>query len=331
MVQEILPRLYRLVIPLPGNPLKEVNSFVFTSEDRNLIVDTGMNRPECREALEAGLQEIGVDLERTDFIATHYHADHMGLIGAVSREGARAYMGALDVRVVMADPHYWTEAGPMGRYAVRSGFPTEVLKASLRKHPGFKYGPTKPVHYLPLEEGQIIPIGEYHLRVVTTPGHTEGHVCLYEPNARFLISGDHVLGDITPNLQAWSDDRNPLGDYLVSLQNLNALDVALCLPGHRSLIQDLGRRIDELVEHHRQRANEVISILEERPRNAYDTAADMTWDIDVPSWDEFPIVQRWFATGEAIAHLRYLEVKGLIQRQLIDGQNRYSTDGMSWL
>ncbi len=67
MIEEISPRLYRVVVPLPDNPLKEINSYILTSNDRNLIIDTGMNRPECRETLEAGLDRIGVDLERTDF------------------------------------------------------------------------------------------------------------------------------------------------------------------------------------------------------------------------------------------------------------------------
>ena len=89
--------------------------------------------------------------------------------------------------------------------------------------------------------------------------------------------------------------------------------------------------VAELIEHHRTRANEVISILERGPRNGYDTAARMSWDIVAPSWNDFPIMQRWFATGEAVAHLRYLEVKGLVQRQLIDGQSLYSTNGKARL
>jgi glyoxylase-like metal-dependent hydrolase (beta-lactamase superfamily II) len=74
MIEKVLPGLHRVVVPLPGNPLKEINSYVLTSGDRNPIIDTGMKRPECQEVLEAGLDEIGVDLERTDFISTHLHA-----------------------------------------------------------------------------------------------------------------------------------------------------------------------------------------------------------------------------------------------------------------
>jgi glyoxylase-like metal-dependent hydrolase (beta-lactamase superfamily II) len=331
MAEQILPGVYRIVLPLSGNPLREINSFVLTSSGRNLIVDTGMNRDECREALEAGLDELGVDLERTDIIATHYHADHQGLVATLLREGSRAFMGELDAEAIRGNHDYWTESGPMGQAAVAAGFPSEVLRASLKNHPGFKYGPQVPVDYVGLKDGQTFAVGDYTLTVVTTPGHTGGHICLYEPEAKFLISGDHVLGDITPNLQAWSDDEDPLGDFLASLERVAVLDVEICLPGHRSLIEDCPRRIDELIEHHRVRANEVIEILEQSPGNAYDTASRMSWNIVARSWEEFPIMQRWFATGEAIAHIRYLEARGLVERDLVAGQVVYRSDGATRL
>ncbi len=331
MIEEILPHLYRVVVPLPNNPLREVNSYVLTSTDRNLIIDTGMNRPECRDVLEAGLDEIGVDLERTDFVATHFHADHQGLIADLLRNGSRAFMGEPDAAAMKAPFDPWSEIGPLAKYAARSGFPTEEMRASLQNHPGFKYGPRVVVDYVPLKGGETFDVGDYTLKVVATPGHTYGHICLYEPNQKIFLSGDHVLGDITPNIQSWSDDRDPLALYLASLEKVGELEVDLCLPGHRSIIEDFRKRIAELIEHHRVRANEVISILERGSRNAYETASQMSWDIVAQSWDDFPIMQRWFATGEAIAHLRYLEGRGLVQRQVGEGQIIYFTDGRSRL
>ena len=123
----------------------------------------------------------------------------------------------------------------------------------------------------------------------------------------------------------------PLATYLASLGKAAELDVELCLPGHRSLIENCGKRIEELVEHHRVRANEVISILTGQRKTAYETAGEMTWDIVARSWEDFPIMQRWFATGEAIAHLRYIEAKGLIERETVDGQVLYWSDGASSL
>ncbi|MBD3646522.1 MAG: MBL fold metallo-hydrolase, partial [Pseudomonadales bacterium] len=261
MTEEILPGLYRVVVPLPGNPLKEVNSWIFTSPERNLVIDTGMNRPECQEVLEAGFREIGIDPERTDFLATHLHADHQGLISTMMGEGSRAYMGELDTPVFRNGGNTWSADGFMGNFAARSGFPTGDLEASMQNHPGFKYSSARTVDYIPLKEGDVLEVGDYRLEVLHTAGHTDGHICLYDRDKRLLISGDHVLGDITPNIATWSAEDDPLASYLTSLQRVDGLAVDLCLPGHRSLIQDFHGRVAEIIEHHRLRANEVLDIL----------------------------------------------------------------------
>ncbi|MFO7965664.1 MAG: MBL fold metallo-hydrolase [Desulfobacterales bacterium] len=323
-MEEILPHLYRVVVPLPRNPLKEVNSYIITSSERNLIIDTGMNRPECQEVLEAGLENIGIDLEKTDIIATHYHADHQGLVATFLKGGCRAYMGEKDAAAMNQKSTTHARKMPMGDYAALSGFPEEELLWAQQNHPGFKYGPQSSVDYIGVKEGKIFRVGSYTLSVMDTPGHTEGHICLYEPDKKIFFSGDHVLGDITPNIQAWADNYDPLDLYIASLKKVYHLDVAMCYPAHRSFIPDLKKRVSELMEHHRLRANEVIAILEEKPLNAYQTASRMTWDIVAKSWDDFPVMQKWFATGEAIAHLRYLENKDYIRREMVDGKIFYA-------
>ncbi len=83
MAEEIARGLYRLQIPLPENPLKSLNSYVIKGPGRNLIIDTGLNRQECMDAMQAGLKEIGIDLRETDFFITHLHADHFGLVSSL--------------------------------------------------------------------------------------------------------------------------------------------------------------------------------------------------------------------------------------------------------
>ena len=326
-MEEILPRLYRIVVPLPGNPLKEINSYVLTSDDRNLVIDTGMNRPECKEVLEPGLAELGVDLGKTDFIITHLHADHQGMVAGLIRNGSRAYMGEDDASRLKAGTTAHARRSPMGDYAAKSGFPDDELQSAMVNHPGLKYGPESVVDYQYIKEGDVFKVGDYTLEVVATPGHTYAHMCLYERDKKIFFSGDHVLGDITPNIQAWSDDIDPLDLYIKSLKRVYELDVELCLPGHRSFITDFKKRVLELIEHHRVRANEAISILEKESQTAYQTASKMTWDIDAKSWNDFPVMQKWFATAEAIAHLIYLENKDLVQREIRDGLIFFSTDG----
>jgi glyoxylase-like metal-dependent hydrolase (beta-lactamase superfamily II) len=315
MAEEILPSLFRVVVPLPNSPLRELNSYVLTARDRNLVIDTGMNRPECRAALEAGLDEIGIDLERTDFIATHLHADHHGLIPELLRTGRKAYMGAIDAQAMKGGLRGWAKGSPMGAYLARSGFPAADLEASFQSHPAFRFRSDRTVDYLPLHEGDTVEIGDYRFETIDTPGHTFGHISFYEPRKKIFLAGDHVLGDITPNIQAWADDQNPLEQYLESLAKVEDFEVGICLPGHRSLIADFRGRVNELREHHHERADEAVEVLGSGPMNAYQTAARMTWDIRAASWEDFPLMQRWFATGETIAHLRYLEEEGRVERE----------------
>lgn len=118
---------------------------------------------------------------------------------------------------------------------------------------------------------------------------------------------------ITPNISQWKDKYYPLQDYLKSLEKVRGLDVDMVLPGHREIFYDLKGRIDELVSHHNRRLKEVLGIVFDHPGiSSYDVASFMNWDMDYKSWDEFPMGQRWFATGEAQAHLNYLCEQGKI-------------------
>ena len=103
---------------------------------------------------------------------------------------------------------------------------------------------------------------------------------------------------------------------MASLEKVYELDIELVLPGHRSISRNCRERIQELKHHHEKRFDEVISILERGSKNAFRVASQMSWDILYDSWDLFPISQKWFAIGEAIAHLKYLEEKGIIRKEM---------------
>lgn len=312
MVEEILPSLYKIEIPLPRNPLKVLNSYVIKAPEQNLIIDTGMNREECLSAMNAGLKEIDVDLKKTDFFITHFHADHVGLVSSLATVNSTIFFNRVDADVISYQGH-WED---MRKFASLIGFPGSEIQEAIEKHPGYRYSPRGHLEFTYLEEGDIIFIGEYQLKCVQTPGHTRGHMCLYEPEKKLLLSGDHILYDITPNISLWYEAGNPLEEYLTSLDKIYEFDVELVLPGHRSIFKDCKGRIEELKHHHQVRADEVLSILEKRGQDAYQVASQMTWDMTYDSWDLFPVSQKWFATGEAIAHLRYLEERGLVSREI---------------
>jgi len=311
MTEEIMPDLYRIEIPLPDSPLKYLNSYVLRSAERNLIVDTGLNRSACLNAMNKGLRELNIDLNRTDFFITHLHADHFGLVNRLTTDNSRIYFNRPDAELIET----WEGFEPMIKYAGTNGFPENQLRAALQQHPGHKFASDWNPDLSILSDGDIFPIGDYRFRCIETPGHTPGHICLYEPAKKFIIAGDHILGDITPNIQCWSDNTNPLKQYLASLDKVFDLEVELVLPGHRRLFRNYRERINELKDHHENRIDEVRQILVEGPKTGFQLAAKMKWDIDCDSWEQFPVAQKWFATGEAIAHLRYLEAQNELVRE----------------
>ncbi len=309
MADEIDRNLYRIEIPLPRNPLKSINSYVIKGPERNLIIDTGLNREECKRALLDGLAEIGVDLNHTDFFITHLHADHLALVATIATGMSKIYLNPPDAERLVS----FFNRTNLANYARLEGFPEEQIEEALDNHPGFKHGIDHIPAFEPCREGDTISVGDYRLICLETPGHSFGHMCLYEPAKKYLIAGDHILGDITPNIQCWFADWDPLATYLASLDKTYALDIELVLPGHRRVFRNCRARIEELRRHHEERVREVLTILRDGPQTAYQVASRMTWDIDCESWDLFPVSQKWFAVGEAIAHLKYLVGTGRVR------------------
>ncbi len=313
-MEEILPSLYKIEVPLPGSPLKATNSYVVKGTERSLIIDTGWNREDCMAALVSGLKECGVDLRQADLFITHMHADHSGLVSAIAVEGARIYFGRADAEIIRyITPEHWDE---MIDFAGRCGFPREELERAVGNHPGRRYNPSNSLNLHILKNGDTVSVGDYLFECIETPGHTPGHICLYEPDKKVFICGDHILFDITPNITLSSEERNPLKEYLISLDKVYDLDVRLTLPGHRSTFRNHKERIQELKQHHRARLDEIISILAQGRQNAFQIASQMTWDIGYKSWDLFPPAQKLFAFGEALAHLKYLEEEGAVGRAI---------------
>ncbi len=325
MVEELLPNLYRIEVPLPRSPLKILNSYVVKGEGRFLIIDTGQNRDECKSALMSGLEKLGVDLNRADFFITHIHVDHSGLVGVLATETSTVYFneieGTMSIRARTGTTR-WPDSY-YGLYRA-CGFPESELNKALEAHPGRRWGSRLRTDYHFLKEGSIINIGDYSFRCIETPGHSPGHLCLYEANHKVLVSGDHILFDITPNITYWPELNNALRDYLASLEKVYDLDVSLILPGHRSLMKDHRKRIRELQEHHQARLNEILAALRDGEKDAYEISPYITWDVAYDKWEDFPSPQKWFAFGETLAHLIYLEGEGKVRRNTRNGRIIFS-------
>ena len=324
MYTHIEENIYSIFVPLPGNPLKNLNAYLIKSESgRNLLIDTGFRQDECRQALLAGLDELGVSMENTDIFLTHMHSDHTGLAAELAAPETRVYINREDgdrlesFRVAKNTLR-------MEEYSML-GFSREEMDF-LQDSPMRKFSSVKKAEFTHISDGDTLEYGGRRLRVIETPVHTPGHVCLYDRENKVMFLGDHVLFDITPNITTWLGFSDPLGTYVHSLMDISIFDVRLPLPAHRGVSGTMAERVGKIIEHHGARIREMVGILEKNPKlTAYELSGLMTWRVHgkSPSWADFPLQQKWFAVGETAAHLEYLLVRDRVRRELDNGVYRY--------
>lgn len=325
MVEQIWndPQIYRIRVDLPDNPLRWLNVYVLRSGGRSLVVDTGFNRPECRQSLWRGLEELGLDLENTALFLTHLHSDHVGLVWDFVERKIPVYMGRREHNFYDGLVRR-TEGMPLDEQFAAEGFPPEQLALQATGNQGRAYAPRPGFPVCDVEDGEVLSLGEIPVKAICTPGHTPGHMVLYLPEQQILFSGDHVLFDITPNISVWPGVDHPLEDYLASLRSIRSLPVRLTLPAHRGGGEGLEERVDQLLDHHRQRLEEIQAAVAARPGStAYEIAGRISWSARGLGWAQFPPHQRWFAMGETLAHLHLLADRGQLAGREEEGVIRY--------
>lgn len=315
------PDIYKINVPLPRNPLKNLNSYVIKTPEKNLIIDTGFNLPESKDALFTGLAELEIDMAKTEIYATHLHADHTGLIGDLALEDTVIYMTMTDYMLVGNFAYNWDEAE---RKMLAEGFPLAELEANRDYNPARKYTVNEPFNICAVDEGDKIQVGPYVLRVISVPGHTPGNTCLYMENEKILFSGDHILFDISPNITTWMGMEDALGQYLGSLKKIREMDIRLAFPAHRRNDINVYERIEQLLAHHDKRLERTLESVKNYPgATSYDIAGKLQWSMRGRKWEEAPVFQKWFAVGETSAHLDHLIVSGKVKRELREGIYSY--------
>jgi glyoxylase-like metal-dependent hydrolase (beta-lactamase superfamily II) len=324
MTREIFKNIYIIEVPLPNNPLKNLNSYFIKGESRNLLIDTGFNSNICYSALIEGLGEIGVDMNKTDIFLTHLHSDHAGLCKRIASESSNIYIGTVDKKYLeyFSKGYYWDDTRDK---FINQGFSEDEFLRNKESNPIVKFAPPSDTVYTAVEGGHVFDLGGIVLETIFTPGHTPGHMCLYDKEEKILFSGDHIIFDITPNISPLPGITDSLGSYLKSLEKLKTLEVNHTLSSHRSAMGDDKKRINELIEHHNERLLEAYSIIkDENGLTAYEVASKMTWSVKLKSWNDFPAHQKWFAVGEASAHLDYLVQAGKISKTEKNNVHIYS-------
>ncbi len=323
MVEEICRNIYRIGVKLPGNPLKELNSYFIRGKENDLLIDTGFRRDACREYLEEGLEELGSDPERRNVLLTHLHADHSGMADLFAGKNRTIFMSDKDLAYLKQ------QLSGMIRYIrhrrfISEGFPEEELQEMYRTNPAMtECLKETDSRFYGLKNAAVLNVGDYYLETIQVPGHTPGNCMFYLQEQQIMFTGDHILFDITPNITYWPEIPDSLGNYIENLKRVRNIPVRLALPGHRKtgVYKD---RIDALLKHHVSRLDEAAVVVRDNPgMNAYEIAGKMTWKIKASGWDTFPVVQKWFAVGECMSHLDYHLKRGTIQYTDENGKCRY--------
>ena len=171
------------------------------------------------------------------------------------------------------------------------------------------------------EDGQYLHLSGERYRVIWTPGHSDGHICLYRESDDVFLAADHILPRITPNVGLYSeyDRKNPLGDYLDSLRKVSTLPASIVLPGHGEPFKNLAGRVEEIIEHHEERESQIMNLLDEKPQNAYQLAEKL-FGQRLKSNES-----RRMAVAETLSHLEYLRINGQVeQHKMMDGLILYA-------
>jgi glyoxylase-like metal-dependent hydrolase (beta-lactamase superfamily II) len=301
-------------VPLPNNSLRYVFVYVLETDRGPYIVDTGWNTEEAYETLDAGLSHIGTTVgDVQGVLVTHIHPDHYGLAGRV-REASGAWVALHPADAALISGRYEEPdklLAAMGGFLRRMGAPAEEVPSLQNASMPIRGLVDEVRPDVLLEDGARPDIPGWDLSSIWTPGHSPGHLCFWEPANRLMLSGDHVLPRITPNVslhpQAGDD---PLGDFLDSLHKLEGYDPDEVLPAHEHRFVDLSGRLAQLIAHHEQRFLEVLAALRDGCTTAWQVAERMKWS---RPWDRIEGFMRRAAVGEGLAHLRTLEVRGLVK------------------
>jgi glyoxylase-like metal-dependent hydrolase (beta-lactamase superfamily II) len=310
-VERVAYGLWSIPVPIPDNPLRYVLVYAIEAGDAMILVDAGWDDEESWQALTRGLESVGSSVnDVSGVLVTHFHGDHLGLAGRVREaSGAWVAMHELDAAALKSLPSTvdaWL--GDITSFLETHGVPPvdAGILAGAMDLDGWT-SPPLPDRYL--TDGEIIRARGRLLRAVWTPGHTPGHTCFYDARHRQLFAGDHVLPRITPQISVFHhDQRDPLGDYLESLQRLDRLTIGEVLPAHEYRFRGLSARTAQIAAHHAHRLVELLGAVRGQPgATAWELSARLSWS---RPWADFTPLNQRFALGETLAHLTLLGRRG---------------------
>jgi glyoxylase-like metal-dependent hydrolase (beta-lactamase superfamily II) len=270
----------RVSLPTPFR-VGRVNCYVLP-EPPVTVIDPGTLRPGSLAKLRALLKSHGLDFDDVEqIIVTHHHADHCGAAAVLSaRSQARIVCAHPEVSRLIEPADVQSRRALLVRLGVPGAIASSLIEMTdaavdrvvRRPHPDMVTA---------IRDHDVLTAGGRRLRCIVTPGHAQGHLSLWDPDARVLFSGDHLLARIIPVPSLEADDnlghRRSMIEYLGSLPRFEALDPRVVLPGHGRAFTAVDVLAARLRSHARQRAGEIETILRAGPANPFQISHSLQW------------------------------------------------------
>jgi|SRR5690625_706819 len=319
---EVAPGVWRATASMdaPGGVSSglSVNAYVIVDGDEACFIDTAWWYEGEPSHLDGLIKAVGIGDLRTQYLVlTHSHRDHSGWINYLEeRTGARPWLHRAEVDAVKSMEGF---SGLRTREAAEAWYRSHGFDTAFARHiVSSKVRDTTidVSHAVWGQSGSVIRIGGRAFEVVHSPGHTNGHICLFEAATGILFSGDALLprGYGNPHVTVRPLTlADPLTPYLESLKYLEAQGPSVCLPGHGPVVDD----VHELIASHRSYVDKKLRIAEscidEQPATAYEITRRLPWRGGKKRFDELVSDELFLAFGDTLARIRRLVTLGRVQ------------------
>jgi glyoxylase-like metal-dependent hydrolase (beta-lactamase superfamily II) len=281
------------------------NAWAVAAGDGVVLFDTGMHQPGSMAQLERALDMVNLRVEHVRLVVcTHAHSDHYGQAASiVERAGCEVWMHPNHDHMTRTASDPDTALQRRIEVARTSGVPEEPLRAYEEQRRGQPYGIAGIVEPArDLVDGVVVETDLGPWTVHETPGHAPSHVCLFQPERRLLISGDHLLGRVSLYYD-YGYTPDPAGEYLDSLDKAERLDASLCLAGHGRAFRNVNDKIAAFRSTVLENIDTVRRVLAEEPKTPFEIVPELLGTEDLS-----PMMVNW-ALSQILCYLRYLELR----------------------
>jgi len=324
----------RFKIDIPWD-VKFVCIYLFEIDGVKVLIDAGLNFIDWSRLFFLELKNLKIEPKDIDYcIVSHAHMDHVGLIQKLKRKNPEMQ---LLMHEITNETIKWSDdenndqemknaaievAEQMIRYGISEQHGKRIVQFFTSWPKLTKY--QKPDRIL--KDGDEIPFETNKLKIIWTPGHSLGHICVYEEKNRRLFSGDHILSRITPHIGVFTVSpaiknkypmNNILGYYLESLDRIDKLDPKIIFPAHQEVIYNPHERILAIKEHHKNRLNDIFNAIQDKPLTPFKIS-------QIHFGEDLNEINMFLALNEVLSHLIYLEHDGRVKRIEQDGKILFS-------